>query len=60
MLICTTTPAVLREVSVTAPSWIYSVAERAADGAPSNFRIKVAQVSERFGPGPFGEIEING
>jgi len=44
--------AVLRSVTVQAPSWTYGAAERAADGAMAGgFEIAVAQVSSRYGPG---------
>ncbi len=43
--------ATLREVGVTAPGWTYTAAMRAADGPAE--AVGVAQVSARFGPGPF-------
>ncbi len=43
---------VLREVEVAAPEWIYPVAQRQADG-PGPVTVEVAQLSMRFGAGPF-------
>ena len=48
-----------REITSDAPFWSYSAAERAADGTTSPFTLDVAQVSARFGPGPFTRITIN-
>jgi hypothetical protein len=50
----------LREDTLATPHFTYTAAMRAADGALPPFQINVAQVSERFGPGPFARIEING
>jgi hypothetical protein len=52
--------ALLREVEVGAPSHVYAAAEQAADGAPAALVFEVAQVSDRFGPGPFERIEFDG
>jgi hypothetical protein len=51
--------AVLRAVDLDAPAWTYPAAQRAADGAAGAFGIEVAQVSDRFGPGPFGRIALD-
>ena len=51
---------VLREVSVAAPQWIYAVSAQAADGTLPGDVIEVAQVSARFGPGPFRAIALPG
>jgi hypothetical protein len=48
----------LAEATVTVPQWSYSAAQQASDGATVPFRIEVAQVSDRFGPGPFRGIDI--
>jgi hypothetical protein len=48
----------LREEDVTAPVWTYPQAVRLADGITSNFRVEVAQVSDRFGPGPFRRLVL--
>ena len=49
---------VVREASTSAPGWIYSAAEMAADGVTS-FDVEVAQVSDLYGPGQFTRIVIN-
>ena len=51
--------ALLRETEVSAPAWLYTAAEQASDGAVPPFRLKVAQLSQGFGPGTFTEIEID-
>ncbi len=48
----------LRDVSVSAPEWLYTAAMRSADGAGAV--VRVAQVSQAFGPGPYREITIDG
>jgi hypothetical protein len=50
--------ALLRRVDVQASSHVYTAADQAADGWPQNLVFEVAQVSERFGPGPYGRIEF--
>jgi len=45
----------LREVEVTEVEWIYPAAWRAADGAVS---VSVAQISARFGTGPFRSLTL--
>jgi hypothetical protein len=50
---------VAREEILTAPSFIYTAAMRANDGTAAPFTIEVAQLSDRFGPGPFARIEID-
>ncbi|MDF1873007.1 glycoside hydrolase/phage tail family protein [Vannielia sp.] len=52
--------AVVREQTLTTPEWTYVAALQAGDGVTAPFEIHVAQVSDRFGPGPFGKVEING
>ncbi len=49
-----------REETVTTPTWTYGAAEKATDGITGSYTIKVAQLSERFGPGLFGRITLNG
>ncbi|MXQ07632.1 host specificity protein [Alphaproteobacteria bacterium GH1-50] len=51
--------ALRREVTVSTPSWTYGAAEAAADGVTGAYRVEVAQISDRFGPGLFGKVEIN-
>ena len=48
-----------REATTNTSSWSYSATDRAADGTASQFTLDVAQVSARFGPGPFTRITIN-
>ena len=43
----------LREEQVTEPAWLYTTAARASDAPSVPFEIHVAQLSDRFGPGPF-------
>lgn len=54
------TGAVRREVTQSVPEWSYSAGQRAADGVALPCTIEVAQLSDRFGTGPFERIEING
>jgi hypothetical protein len=49
---------VRREVRTGGPSWTYPANERAADGVTGGFFIRVAQVSDRFGPGPFRGVWV--
>jgi putative tail protein len=48
-----------REVTIGTPAFSYSDAMRASDWVTAPYTIEVAQVSARFGPGPFARIEIN-
>ena len=49
---------IVREEAVATASYVYSAAARASDGIVGAFRVDVAQVSDRFGPGPFRSIAI--
>jgi hypothetical protein len=49
---------VRRDVRTTAPTWTYSGAMRAEDDAVAGFLLRVAQVSDRFGPGPFADLTV--
>jgi len=49
----------VREVTADAPSWRYPPEEQLADGAAGRLRFEVAQLSVRFGPGPFERIEVD-
>lgn len=49
---------IVAEYSSTTPGFSYSAALRASDGVTGPFRVDVAQVSQRFGPGPFRHIEV--
>lgn len=51
--------AIRREEVLNAPNFTYTDAMRASDGTQSTYSIEVAQVSERFGAGPFARIAIN-
>jgi len=51
--------SVMREETVTTPGFTYSDAAKTADGVTGIYEIAVAQVSDRFGPGPFRRITIN-
>jgi hypothetical protein len=47
---------VLREFNPTATSQIYSAGEWNKDGCPATFTAEVAQVSSRYGPGPYAKF----
>lgn len=51
---------IVREETVGGPGWTYPAAARAADGVSGDYRFAVAQLSDRFGAGPFTEILIHG
>ena len=51
--------ALRRETSVENSSFTYTSSAQAADGVTGSFEIAVAQVSARFGAGPFKRIMIN-
>jgi hypothetical protein len=51
---------VLREFATGEPRQVYSAAEQAADGAAGVLVFEVAQVSARFGPGPYKRIVFDG
>ncbi len=48
-----------REVTLGTPAFTYTGAMRASDGTTAPFTIEVAQMSDRFGPGPFARITID-
>ncbi|MEO1638671.1 MAG: phage tail protein, partial [Pseudomonadota bacterium] len=48
----------LRDGVVTDPSWTYTAAEMAFDTGGAPFRVEVAQVSERYGTGPFMGVDV--
>ena len=50
----------VREATTPITAWSYPAALRAADDVTGDFAIEVAQNSDRFGPGYFERIEING
>jgi GTA TIM-barrel-like domain/Putative phage tail protein len=49
----------LRETVTEAPIWRYAPSEQSADGAGPNLRFQVAQLSVRFGAGPFERMAID-
>jgi hypothetical protein len=49
----------LREVTTEAAFWRYPPEDQLADGAAGRLRFEVAQLSVRFGPGPFERIELD-
>jgi hypothetical protein len=52
--------ALVRQEFVGVPVWTYSAAQRAGDGIGLVYDVEVAQISDRFGPGPFTRITIHG
>ncbi|RYH11175.1 glycoside hydrolase/phage tail family protein [Tropicimonas sp. IMCC6043] len=51
--------AIVREATVVKPTWLYTAAMRAEDALVGSFALRVAQLSERYGAGPFQRIEID-
>jgi len=49
---------VLREETVSVPSWTYATAAQVADGVSAPARIEVAQLSARYGPGLFSGVDL--
>jgi hypothetical protein len=49
---------ILAEYDAQTPEFAYSAAAQTADGVSGPFTIAVAQVSGRFGPGPFRHLEV--
>ncbi|MGL4239374.1 baseplate multidomain protein megatron [Tabrizicola sp.] len=49
---------VVAEYGVGQPQFLYSSAMRAQDGVSGAFQVVVAQLSARFGPGPFRLIDV--
>jgi len=50
----------LRELETSLPRHVYSAEAQAEDGAGASLSFEVAQVSVRFGPGPFERIQFDG
>ena len=48
-----------REIVLGAPGFAYRGAMRAEDATRFPYSIEVAQLSDRFGPGPFARIQID-
>ena len=51
--------SVLRETNVTSRNWTYTDVDWSEDGAHTDYEIAVAQLSDRYGPGPFARRTIN-
>ena len=51
--------AMRRETVLSVPNFTYSAAMRASDGIAGQYSIEVAQLSDRFGPGPFSRIAFD-
>ncbi len=51
--------AIRREDVLTSAAFTYTDAMRASDGTLPEYFIEVAQVSERFGAGPYARMQIN-
>ena len=51
--------AILREETVSEPSWDYSAGLRASDGVTVPFTVEIAQISDLYGPGNEARISIN-
>ena len=50
---------VIREAVVERADFAYSASQQATDGTlGGGYRMRVAQLSDRFGPGPFAEIVV--
>ena len=50
--------AIVREITVSEPQWVYSAAMQGEDGIAPPARIEVAQVSARYGPGLFAGLDV--
>ncbi len=51
--------ALRREVTVGTPFWTYGAADAVADAATGAVTFRVAQLSDRFGPGLYGEVNLD-
>ncbi len=51
--------ALVRETTVSQAAWTYAGVDKAADGISGPYTVEIAQLSDRYGPGPFGRIAIN-
>ena len=47
-----------RETVVASPTWVYTTAMQASDAVSGVITIAVAQVSQRFGNGPFRSVSV--
>ncbi|MGR3496843.1 baseplate multidomain protein megatron [Citreimonas sp.] len=50
--------SILREVEIAEPRWTYRAADRAQDASGGPVAIAVAQISDRYGPGPFATLAV--
>ncbi len=50
---------ILRETITEDTHWNYTEAMRSADGISGAIELRVAQISERFGPGPDARLSVN-
>jgi len=50
--------AVMREATVAVSEWVYAASDRASDAIFGIYSIEVAQISDRFGPGPFRVLDL--
>ncbi|MEM9270590.1 MAG: host specificity protein, partial [Pseudomonadota bacterium] len=48
-----------REIFASQPTHIYTAAEQSVDGAGGDIRFEVAQVSDLWGPGPYGGLDFD-
>ena len=51
---------IVRQETVAAPGWVYSNAAQITDGILGPYRVEVAQMSDRFGAGPFRSVTVPG
>ncbi|MEM1128915.1 MAG: glycoside hydrolase/phage tail family protein [Pseudomonadota bacterium] len=52
--------SVVRRTDVTSTEWTYSATARASDGVAGSYVVEVAQISERYGPGLYRRIDVDG
>lgn len=50
--------AIVRQDMATSPTWTYGAADQASDTFGQGAQFEVAQISDRFGPGPYSAVEI--
>jgi GTA TIM-barrel-like domain/Putative phage tail protein len=50
--------AIVAEYGVVSPAFLYTSAMRLQDGVSGMFQVSVAQLSARFGPGPFRSLDV--
>ncbi|WP_432449819.1 baseplate multidomain protein megatron [Aliiroseovarius marinus] len=53
------TGSLRRELEVTSPAWSYDASLRSADGISGPYQVEVAQISDRFGPGPAQSLTVD-